>query len=514
MTRTNGSAMAPHPRSPRPMRALWAVMAVLLVVLGTAGSTAAAVATARADTQQSRREFAASTADVVSTLRLAIQHEEDLVFNTAAFIAANPDISNTRFVQWTRSVQMMDRYPELQGVGLVTIVPDDELSAFAARVVADPRHPLAADGTFQPVPPGHRPYYCFSPVGASRTKGMPAGFDYCANHVITLATRDSALATFGPFPVGGNLWLGVGTPVYRGGTVPSTVEARRAAFVGWVGISFIPSVVLIRALQAHPGIAVRLRHHSPGTDAVFSQGSAPAHAQTSTVDLGNGWSAQTFGPAVAPGLPTNGRALAVLLSGLVISVLLGVLVVVLATGRARALRLVARRTEELRHLATHDALTGLPNRSLIYDRVGHALARARRRDGVIAVLFVDLDGFKDVNDTYGHPAGDELLCEIARRMTGTIRTSETVGRLGGDEFVVVLEGESLDAGVEVVAERIRAALAQPVRLDGAGVEVTVGASIGVAVGAHGSEELLREADIAVYEAKRAGKNRYVLFAGS
>jgi diguanylate cyclase (GGDEF)-like protein len=492
---------------------VWAVVSACVMLLGAAVSAGAAVRTAHADTEDSRRRFAVASDDVVSTLRLAIQHENDLVYNAAAVLAANPDTSNAAFVRWVVSVHAMERYPELQGVGMVVIVRPERLAAFVARTVADPPHPLAADGTFQIVPPGVRPYYCFAAVSASRAaEGVPAGFDFCANHVSSMAARDSGLGTFDAFPVGGNLWLGLGMPVYRGGVAPSTVDGRRSAFVGWLGVSLVPTVVLTRALQAHPGMAVLLRHHGAGPDAVFHHGLVPDRAQVRTLDLGGGWSAQTYGLAAAPGLPTNRRALALLLSGIAVSLLLASLLFVLATGRARALRLVAAKTEELRHLATHDALTGLPNRTLILDRVAHAVARAHRYGGTLAVMFLDLDGFKEVNDTYGHPVGDRLLCEVAQRLLDTLRTSDTVGRLGGDEFVVVLEGESLDAGAEIVADRIRAALAEPVHLDGVPKPVRVAVSIGIALGARTSaDELLRDADIAVYEAKKAGKDRYALF---
>src|ERR1019366_2659015 len=110
---------------------------------------------------------------------------------------------------------------------------------------------------------------------------------------------------------------------------------------------------------------------------------------------------------------------------------------------------------KLEHHAVHDALTDLPNRVLILDRVEQALARVRRDGTEIAGMVVDLDVFKDVNDTFGHATGDELLCGVAARFSSALRASDTVGRLGGDEFVVLAEGSSLDAGAGVVAERLK-----------------------------------------------------------
>jgi diguanylate cyclase (GGDEF)-like protein len=172
-----------------------------------------------------------------------------------------------------------------------------------------------------------------------------------------------------------------------------------------------------------------------------------------------------------------------------------------------------RREEELSFLATHDALTGLPNRTLILDRVEQMLARSRRSQAPVAALFVDLDNFKSINDTLGHGVGDELLRAVAARLNGVIRDADALGRLGGDEFVVISEELSLAAGPELVAERLLDALNHPFKL-GADKEtqLTVTASIGIAVGEHTSaEELLRNADIAMYRAKWDGKNRYIVF---
>jgi diguanylate cyclase (GGDEF)-like protein len=177
---------------------------------------------------------------------------------------------------------------------------------------------------------------------------------------------------------------------------------------------------------------------------------------------------------------------------------------------------LTRREEELAFLATHDALTGLPNRTLILDRVVQMLARSRRSQTPVAALFIDLDNFKSINDTLGHSVGDELLRAVAARLDGVVRNSDALGRLGGDEFVVVSEEISMANGPELVAERLLDALKQPFKL-GADKEtrLTVTASIGIAVGDRTSaEELLRDADIAMYRAKWDGKNGYVVFETS
>jgi diguanylate cyclase (GGDEF)-like protein len=170
------------------------------------------------------------------------------------------------------------------------------------------------------------------------------------------------------------------------------------------------------------------------------------------------------------------------------------------------------RQQELAFMATHDGLTGLPNRTLIVDRLEQMLLRARHIQAPVAVLFIDLDGFKAVNDTLGHAAGDELLQAAAARLDGVLRDVDALGRLGGDEFVVVAGDISLMAGPELIAERLLEALKEPFRLGEEQATITVTASIGIAVGERsGAGDLLRDADIAMYRAKWDGRNRYVVF---
>jgi len=169
----------------------------------------------------------------------------------------------------------------------------------------------------------------------------------------------------------------------------------------------------------------------------------------------------------------------------------------------------------LAHEALHDSLTGLPNRALVLDQIDQMLARARRTNIPAAALFLDVDDFKDINDTLGHIAGDQLLAGIGGRLASAVRKGDSVGRLGGDEFVVLVEGASLAAGAEVVAARILDVFATPFETSGSDAPLKVTASIGVATGDRASpEELLRDADIALYRAKAAGKRCAVVFSPS
>jgi diguanylate cyclase (GGDEF)-like protein/PAS domain S-box-containing protein len=168
--------------------------------------------------------------------------------------------------------------------------------------------------------------------------------------------------------------------------------------------------------------------------------------------------------------------------------------------------------ERVMHLANHDALTGLPNRRLLIDRLGQALALAHRENHQVAVLFMDLDRFKTINDSLGHMTGDALLQNVARRLSETLREGDTVSRLGGDEFVVVLPSLDQPKAAEKVALKLVDALAPPIDLGGQ--EFRVSASIGISLfpeDGRDTETLLRNADSAMYHAKDMGRNNYQFF---
>jgi len=183
-------------------------------------------------------------------------------------------------------------------------------------------------------------------------------------------------------------------------------------------------------------------------------------------------------------------------------------------GRVWSFRDVTERKrleDELAHQAFHDSLTGLANQALFRDRVQHALTRTGRHDGRLAVLYLDLDNFKTVNDSLGHPTGDKLLVCVAERLRACLRAMDTAARLGGDEFAVLLEDLGSAADATGLADRLIAALQQPFTV--ADREVFIGASIGIALDGLGSnsDQLLRNADIAMYTAKRRGRGRYEIF---
>jgi diguanylate cyclase (GGDEF)-like protein len=199
-----------------------------------------------------------------------------------------------------------------------------------------------------------------------------------------------------------------------------------------------------------------------------------------------------------------------------------VMVFIIASSRAKTQRELEREHRELKqvleeryalqeallHQAFHDKLTGLPNRALLFDRLQHAFMEAMRHQQALALLFVDLDDFKSVNDRFGHAIGDQLLVDVAKRMLLVVRQEDTVARLGGDEFTVLIKNPlSVDAAIGA-ANRILEKVSEPYQMSG--VSLNISASIGVTMSypkGDQPEDLLREADQAMYQAKSGGKSK-------
>jgi diguanylate cyclase (GGDEF)-like protein len=488
------------------LRSASAVWIALLVVAGVLASIFGARAVVRQDSASSHAAFKASTAEIASGLKLSLRREDDLVVAAGAFIAGNPDASQTEFLQWTRSARVMERYPELQSIGEVVLVPASQVKAFAREIVADPPYPLPADGRFQIVPPGPRPAYCFAATALARTAvSTPVGLDYCAKGR-GLTVRDSGHGAYRPYVEGKQVTLIVQSPVYRGGVVPPTVSERRSAFLGTLAVSVLPKHVLDSALRGHPGTSLRLRYRFGSSNAVFSGGKAPADARSDTVDLSDGWSLRVFAAAPGRGVWNNRDALLVLFGGIALSVLVGVFLLLVV----RLNRRLAGAARQSAHDALHDPLTGLPNRELFSDRLEHALATARRDPAPLAVLMVDLNRFKEINDTLGHSTGDGLLREIGPRLAAVLRPADTVARFDGDAFSLLLPATECDYA-RTVADRVIAALREPFTVGE--LSVMVDASVGIACyPAHGedAETLVQHADVAMYLAKD-NRHAHVLY---
>ena len=509
----------PGPGRKSPRRSFWIAIAIGVVAIGFVGSFFGAKNLAQSDVQQDHQSLQTSSVEIASALNLAIEHEQDLAISAGAFNVENPNASESSFIRWVNDVDAFQRYPEILAVAEVEVVRPSQLMAFAARAAINERESKAPSQTFTLTPPGKRPFYCLVDLEHARTglAEIPIGLDLCDSSLgpQLLQAAGSGQAVYVPDSLSGPAVLAVGTPLYRNGSRPDTVAGRRANLIGFTGTEILPKTILKTALLGYPNTGVAFRYSQAGTNETFTAGSHPKDAIFATVDLHNGWHVQVYKAAVNASIFAQGDSTELFLGGALLSLLLALLIYVLGTSRSSAMQLVKERTDQLQHQALHDSLTGLPNRALILDRIDRMLARSRRERTEVAALFLDLDNFKDINDTLGHRAGDELLVSVGIRLNSAVRANDTVGRLGGDEFVVLADGVSLEAGVDVVAERLLDVMATPFIISASKVPLHVSASIGIAEGDRPTPEaLLQDADIALYQAKAAGKQRAVKFIPS
>lgn len=309
-------------------------------------------------------------------------------------------------------------------------------------------------------------------------------------------------------------------PVFARGQARDSVAQRRANLIGWVYASFHMSDFMASLYGKQvPGITLAIYDDvdPPETGLMYRIGEPAGTSPSAHEDVlsakeymvvgGHTWTLNLSTQPLFAARFGQDAASIIAVAGIGLSLTLTLLAWFMVTGRSRALRLAAGMTEELRHMAQHDALTGLPNRALFSDRLQHELARAKRHGGHFALIFLDLDNFKPINDNYGHAVGDRLLQQVARRLHEGVRASDTVGRIGGDEFVMLVpELAEPEAALEL-AEKIRQVVRQPYMVDGRQLHITC--SLGVAVYPEdGSDEiaLTKRSDEAMYRAKESGRD--------
>ncbi len=525
-------------RPPAPRHGRWALAAGLILLAGLAISLAGALAWRSSVRARERQTFRTNATDVSDSLQGTVHRDTDFVASLRAVLTLEGHLSPSGYARWLSELEGSRQ--QLGGFGALVIndVPAADLSSFETRRDADPAFRALVGGDIEPVQQTGRANYCLLSGGSAditynREVDAVLQGDWCDPTSLiggfeqsgtTRAHFTQTITERGQFVVytaalGGVTSLIVESAFYRAGVPLADAAERRASVQGWILGSFDISQLLKSALGHHRGLAVTLYHSNPGlgTEFVGQAGSAPhTFAQTSKLSADGTWTVRVAGDAALGGPSADVQALVVLLVGAIISGLLCSLTLVLTRSREHALALVEEKTGQLRHQALHDSLTGLPNRVLALERAAQMLARARRGDRPIAALYVDVDGFKQVNDTFGHAAGDELLRQVAQRLRTVVREGDTAARLGGDEFVVLVEDSTLEAGPELVAERLLEVLRRPYDLGGEiGRELTITASVGIAFGLRETpDELLRDADLALYEAKAAGRDRFALFAST
>lgn len=382
-------------------------------------------------------------------------------------------------------------------------------------------HPDGQEQTYAPVVQ-REPY-------VSRNRA-PIGFDLWSDPVHRTAlekARDSGMAA-----ISGRVRL-AGDPdsdvrpgfsmylaIYTKGQPRENFAQRREHLTGWVHASFHMNdfMASLYGTQA-PGLSLAIYDGviADAASLLYESGEksgsrrpsfqAALTAKEYMVIAGRSWTLTLSTQEDFEARSGYGAQSVIAAAGVGLSVLLALLTWLMVNGRARALRLAAGMTEELRHMAQHDALTQLPNRALFSDRLKHELNRAKRQGGRFAIIFLDLDHFKPVNDKYGHAVGDQLLRQVADRLKAAVREADTVARIGGDEFVLLMPELSEEESVLGLATKVQEALRAPFYVEGH--DLPISCSIGVSVYPQDGDEadaLTKSADESMYLAKQSGRN--------
>ena len=524
------SALSRRVRAPS-NRARTALIGGLILLLGLAASIVVAAEWRSSAAEANRRSFESTADDLGSTLAVKLSTDVGLTRTMRAHAAMETEESETQYLYWYAELQRGAPASPDVVAAFIRIVSAADLLAFRRHAEADPAFRRLLGEGLDVIPPGRRSSYCLTSaiVGSDAAPSLYSGLlDYCAPPAagagrspypaLVQTATDTGSFIVTPLPATGSRSLvAIAAAVYRRGASIATVSERRTAVRGFIGTTFDSTSTIGAVLTGRRSLTLALYHRNIGGPLQLI-GSAGAHpgarspGYSSSRGLGEGWVLETTGTANAFATPDR-RGHVALALGLLVTILAFLLHRVLSGSRQRAWNLVGERTGELEYLALHDPLTDLPNRILVLDRAEQILARARRRDVPVTALFVDIDGFKQINDRYGHQAGDEILRHVGARLNAVLRDSDTVGRLGGDEFVMLVDALGLEAAPELVAERILDVLRQPIELTGRPTRtVSLTVSIGIATGRPASAEaLMQDADLALYKAKAIGKNGYVKF---
>lgn len=479
--------------------------------------------------KEMRLQFDFALRETMSRIEQHATSYEQMLRGVQGLFATTSMMNRNAFADYVEALRLDANFSGIRGLAVAERVTLRRKTAHIAAI----RRLGLADYSIRPA--GQRETYApitqrEVSVGGNHT---PLGFDLWSDPVRRLAlekARDSGMAT-----ITGKVRLFIDTeteaspgfvmylPIFAKGQPHESIAQRRANLIGWASLSFHMSDFMASLFGSQtPGLTLAIYDDVVATEDTLLYRSAddagklpPTVAAISAneymVVAGHTWMlAMGANKEFATRFDRTATTV-IAVTGICLSFSLTLLAWLMATGRARALRLAASMTEELRHVAQHDPLTGLPNRALFSDRVNQELARAKRNDGHFALIFIDLDSFKPVNDNFGHAVGDLLLQQVARRIEATIRGSDTVGRIGGDEFVVLMSSLTGGDAALGLAEKIRQTVRQPYAVDGH--ELTISSSLGVAIYPDdGTDEptLTKSADGAMYRAKAGGRDRVQL----
>ncbi len=462
-----------------------------------------------------------------------LDHSPQVLMAFRGLFMAAETVERKEFASFAREV--LPSYPEILAMHWAPKIGHEQRAKFESDLLPLQERPLgifdvSADGRL-PVPAPAReeylPIWYIEPLEANR-RGL--GLDILTrshNREVALASARLGLQRATPVfsllqDPDGPPAVAIYQPLYRKGMPVVTDGQRWQALAGHLILMLQPTVLLRSLSFGRQPVAVRLYDLENGQPrAIQPRGAVPREPGDAVVQgrlsiPGREWLIEFVAPQALVGLSVSVLPLLLMLSLLALTL---VLLLFLdrswrgAIALARLNRELLARQKELDGLVYYDALTGLPNRRLLFDRIHMALGQQRRQGGRLAVCVLDLDGFKAVNDRFGHQTGDLLLKEAAQRMQAVLRPSDTLARFGGDEFVVVLPGVNDATILDGILKRLIEQVSRPMALDGGESPIAVSASIGVAFAGEHSDinSLIREADHAMYEAKHAGKACYRIF---
>lgn len=490
------------------------ILAVSLLVTHSLWKNAGQIA---GQTLQAAFDFRVREANDAVQQRMQIY--EQVLRATAGLFHASEAITREEFRIFIESLDLTTNYPGIQGIGFSVLIKSEDMAEHVASVRKE------GFPDYEVIPVGERPLYSsivyLEPFSGRNLRAF--GYDMYSEPNRRAAmekardTGNAALSAKVKLVQEVNDGVQAGflmyLPLYRNRLPHNTLEDRRANLIGWVYAPFRMDDFMhglngekdneldieiydesisdaSRMYDAHPAVTAAARDRRLSSIHRIVSGS-----RTWTV-------ATTALPAFEQRMQTD-RPLLILQAGISISLMLALLFWLFLDDRARALYAA----HQAMQLALYDTLTGLPNRKLLDERLGQALTKARRNRGRVALLFIDLDKFKPVNDNYGHAYGDLLLKDVARRLHDCMRESDTASRLGGDEFVALLpEVEDKPAAI-TVAKKVLTALSMPYEIAGHAFDIS--ASIGVALypdDASDGKSLMKVADLAMYEAKNIGRS--------
>jgi len=442
---------------------------------------------------------------------------------------------NITYPQWkkyTNRLQIDRIYPGINGIGVIFNIQPDELKLFLERERKwrpdFELHPAHTQSEFWPTT------YIEPNDANNEAIGLDMAFE-TVRYIAIKKARDTGLTqASGPITLVQDAQKTTGfllyAPFYKDGLQPNSVNARRESILGVIYAPFITNKLIqgiLGSRQRQVSIGIQDNDDLLYQDNLDDVDPNPMFkSSTNVVMYGREWSFKVDSNSSFREAALSRQPLWVLIVGIVINTLLVALLVFLTKANKKALSYADQVTKELRIKSQHlgqmnenlerfahfDVLTNLPNRVLLADRLSQAMAVCQRRNLSLAVAFMDLDGFKEVNDNHGHNVGDELLIAVSQAMKSALREGDTLARIGGDEFIAVMVDLESFKDSQPVLERLLKAASDPVTLDGTVMQVS--ASIGATLypqDGSDADQLVRHADQAMYVAKQEGKNRYRLF---